>query len=61
MIPDRETALDELAVAIAEATVDAWLADVIAEQQSVVDATTDVDNYDYQKNKTPNRRANSAE
>ena len=57
MSTDRETALDELAVAIAEATVDAW----IAGQQSVVDATTDVDNYDYQKSKTPNRQANSAE
>ena len=31
MNTDRDTALDELAVAIAEATVDAWLADVIAE------------------------------
>ncbi len=29
MIPDRDTALDELAVAIAEATVDRWFADLI--------------------------------
>ena len=44
MSTDRDTALDELATVVAEATVDAWLADVIAEQQSVVDATTDGDN-----------------
>ena len=31
MNTDHDTALDELAVAIAEATVDAWLADVTAE------------------------------
>jgi len=61
MSTDRDTALDELAVAIAEATVDAWLADVIAEQQSVVDATTDVNDHDYQKDKTPTRQAISAE
>ncbi len=34
MSTDRDTALHELAVAIAEATVDAWLADEVADPNS---------------------------
>lgn len=36
MSTDRDTALRELAIVVAEATVDAWLADKVADSNSSV-------------------------